>query len=165
MAGFHTKTFMKHDDYMTPKYAWENIKEYIPKDKVIWEAFYGNGNSGRFLTELGFNVIHQEIDFFNDETLPEYDIIVSNPPFSLSKEVMNDKYEVVGVYKHIQVRTATVVKEDDVELSRTFHRKVLTPDMDVSGEPQEVQDMASALWTDAVKEAWATKQAEDASGL
>ena len=84
---------------------------------------------------------------------------------ALSKEVMNDKYEVVGVYKHIQVRTATVVKEDDVELSRTFHRKVLTPDMDVSGEPQEVQDMASALWTDAVKEAWATKQAEDASGL
>ena len=46
MAGFHTKSFIKHDDYMTPKYAWENIKNYIPKDKVIWEAFYGDGNSG-----------------------------------------------------------------------------------------------------------------------
>jgi len=46
MAGFHTKTFIKHDDYMTPKYAWENIKHFIPKDKVIWEAFWGDGTSG-----------------------------------------------------------------------------------------------------------------------
>jgi len=40
MAGFHTKTFLKHDSYMTPKSAWDNIKHLIPKDKVIWEAFY-----------------------------------------------------------------------------------------------------------------------------
>jgi hypothetical protein len=85
MAGFHTKTFMKHDDYMTPKYAWENIQQFIPKDKVIWEAFYGDGKSGEFLTELGFNVIHEEIDFFEED---RGDIIVSNPPFSKSKEVL-----------------------------------------------------------------------------
>ena len=84
---------------------------------------------------------------------------------ALTKEIINDKYEIVTEWKHIQVREATVVSENGTELSRTFHRKVLTPDMDVSGEPQEVQDMASALWTDAVKEAWAIKQAEDASGL
>jgi hypothetical protein len=42
MAGFHTKTFLKFDDYMTPKYAWENIKHLIPKDKVLWEAFMGD---------------------------------------------------------------------------------------------------------------------------
>ena len=58
MAAFTNKTFTKHDDWMTPKSAWEAIKDYIPKDKVIWECFYGNGNSGRYLTELGFNVIH-----------------------------------------------------------------------------------------------------------
>ena len=85
MAGFHTKTFMKHDDYMTPKYAWENIEQFIPKDKVIWEAFYGDGNSGDYLKELGFNVIHEEVDFFDNDL---GDIIVSNPPFSQSKEVM-----------------------------------------------------------------------------
>ena len=79
--------FLKHDDYMTPKYAWENIKNYIPKDKVIWEAFYGDGKSGQYLTELGFNVIHKEVDFFN-EPPDEWDMIVSNPPFSKSKEVM-----------------------------------------------------------------------------
>ena len=90
MAGFHTKTFLKHDDYMTPKYAWENIKEYIPKDKVIWESFFGDGESGKYLTELGFNVIHEPIDFFEED---RGDIIVSNPPFSKSKEVMDRLYD------------------------------------------------------------------------
>jgi hypothetical protein len=85
MAGFHTKTFLKHDDYMTPKSAWENIKEYIPKDKVIWEAFYGDGKSGEYLTELGFNVIHNDNDFFESN---EGDIIVSNPPFSDKNKTM-----------------------------------------------------------------------------
>jgi len=85
MAGFHTKTFIKHDDYMTPKYAWENIQHLIPKDKVIWEAFYGDGESGNYLTELGYEVIHEPVDFFENDM---GDIIVSNPPFSKSKEVM-----------------------------------------------------------------------------
>lgn len=85
MAGFHTKTFLKHDDYMTPKYAWENIKHLIPKNKVIWEAFYGDGKSGSYLRELGFEVIHEPVDFF-ENNLGE--VIVSNPPFSKSKEVM-----------------------------------------------------------------------------
>ena len=84
MAGFHTKTFTIHDDYMTPTYAWEWIADYIPKDKVIWEAFYGNGKSGNDLSNLGFNVIHEPIDFFENN---EGDIIVSNPPFTKKKEV------------------------------------------------------------------------------
>jgi hypothetical protein len=80
---------------------------------------------------------------------------------ALTKEIKNDKYEIVTRFKHIQVRIATIVSEDGVELSRSFERKVITPDMDVSGESQEIQGMASALWTDAVKEAWTAKQAED----
>ena len=84
MAGFHTKTFTIHDDYMTPKYAWENIQHLIPKDKQIWEAFYGDGKSGSHLKELGFDVIHDKVDFFENNL---GDIIVSNPPFSKSKMV------------------------------------------------------------------------------
>ena len=84
MVGFHTKTFIKHDDYMTPKYAWENIKDLIPRDLVIWEPFYGDGKSGEYLQELGFNVIHKPIDFF-ENNLGE--LIISNPPFSLSKSI------------------------------------------------------------------------------
>ncbi len=86
MAGFHTKTFLKHDDYMTPKYAWDNIKGFIPKDKVIWEAFYGDGKSGNHLKEIGFNVIHDKDDFFEND---KGDIVVSNPPFTKVKEILN----------------------------------------------------------------------------
>ena len=78
---------------------------------------------------------------------------------ALEKEVINDQYEIVTEWKHIQVRTATIVKEDGVELTRSFHRRVLTPDMNVSSESDEIKGMADALWTDAVKESWATKQA------
>ena len=86
MAGFQTKSFSQHDDYMTPKSAWENIKDYIPKDKVIWEAFYGNGDSGTYLQELGFTrTIHQELDFFDNDL---GDIVVSNPPFTLCKQIL-----------------------------------------------------------------------------
>jgi len=85
MAGFHTKTFTKYDDYMTPKYAWENIKHLIPNDKKIWEAFYGNGSSGKYLQELGFDVIHEEVDFFENDL---GEVIVSNPPFTKVKEIL-----------------------------------------------------------------------------
>ena len=91
MATFSNKGFLKHDDYMTPKYAWEHIEQYIPKNKVIWEAFYGDGKSGDYLKELGFNVIHEPIDFFENDL---GEIIVSNPPFSLSKEIMIRLYEI-----------------------------------------------------------------------
>ena len=87
MANFSTTLQpKKHDDYMTPKYAWDNIKHLIPKDKVIWEPFYGDGQSGNDLRELGFEVIHEPIDFFENNL---GDIIVSNPPFSRSKEVLS----------------------------------------------------------------------------
>ena len=85
MAGWTTKTFSTHEDYMTPKNAWENIKHLIPKDKIIWEAFYGDGKSGDYLRELGFNVIHEPIDFYKNN---KGDIVVSNPPFRNSKEVL-----------------------------------------------------------------------------
>lgn len=85
MAGFHTKTFTTHDDYMTPKSAWESIKDYIPKDKVLWEAFYGDGKSGKHLSEMGFNVIHEDLDFFHNDC---GDVVVSNPPFTMKKEVL-----------------------------------------------------------------------------
>tara|TARA_R100000900_G_C3292659_1_gene156068 strand:+ start:431 stop:685 length:255 start_codon:yes stop_codon:yes gene_type:complete len=73
---------------------------------------------------------------------------------SLTKEIIEDKIEIVGEYKAVQVRTATVVKEDDVELTRSFTRKVLQPDADVSKESSEVQGICNAVWTDDVKKAY-----------
>jgi len=74
-----------HDDYTTPNSAWDDIKHLIPKDKVIWEAFYADGTSGNYLKELGFNVIHEPIDFYENNL---GDIIISNPPFSDAKNIM-----------------------------------------------------------------------------
>ena len=52
------------------------------------------------------------------------------------------------------------MSEDGVELSRSFHRHVLHPDTDISGEPQEVQDICTAVWTDEVKQSWSDFKAE-----
>ena len=77
---------------------------------------------------------------------------------ALTKEIKYDRTEVVGDYNHVQCRKATIIKEDGVELSRSHQRHVLTPDpdRDISGEPQETQDICNAVWTDAVKAAWKT---------
>jgi len=74
---------------------------------------------------------------------------------ALTEETIIDKYEIVGEFKHIQCRHATVIKRDGVEISRSFHRHVIAPNDDVSGEPQEVQDLAALLHTDEVKAAYA----------
>jgi hypothetical protein len=75
---------------------------------------------------------------------------------ALTKTQKVDKIEIVGDYKHVQVRTATIVKEDGVEISRSFHRHVVAPDAtDISGETQEVQDICNAVHTQAVKDAYA----------
>ena len=75
-------------------------------------------------------------------------------------KVEKDDYEVRGEYKHINVRTKTSIMEDGAEISYKYHRKVLTPDMDVSGESAEVQALAGALWSADIKKAWADKQKE-----
>jgi len=80
---------------------------------------------------------------------------------ALIKKVSYD-YEIRGEYKFIQEREKTAIMEDGNELSSSYHRRVLTPDADVSGESSEVQAMASALWTDEVKAAYEAKKAADA---
>ena len=81
---------------------------------------------------------------------------------TLTEETVQDKIEIVGDFKHIQVRTATVIKRDDVEISRSFSRHVVSPDADVSGESAEVQAISAAVHTDAVKEAYAAHLAAQA---
>jgi len=79
---------------------------------------------------------------------------------ALEKKVTYD-YEVRGEYKCIQERKRTAVEEDGKELSYSYSRRVLSPDADVSSESDEIKGMASALWTDEVKAAWAAKQAPE----
>jgi hypothetical protein len=96
---------------------------------------------------------------------------------TITKETVEDKIEIVGDYKSIQVRTATIIKEDGVELTRSFHRHALDcvssvkndddswthTDTDISGESAEVQAIATAVWTDAVKAA--ARTANETAGI
>ena len=74
---------------------------------------------------------------------------------SLTEETIQDKIEIVGDYKILSVRTATVIKKDGKEISRTFHRHTVAPNADISGESTEVQAICNAVPTDAIKTAYA----------
>ena len=90
---------------------------------------------------------------------------------ALTKSTEEDKIEVTTEFKHVQIRTATVIKEDGVELSRSFHRKVLDcgsldasdnlVDTNISSESAEVQAICNAVWTTSVKNAWKAKLIAD----
>ena len=74
-----------HDTYTTPIEVWRKLAQFIPNDKVIWESAYCDGSSGDVWRELGYNTIHEDLDYFKWE--PEnYDIQITNPPFSIKKE-------------------------------------------------------------------------------
>ena len=73
------------DNYMTNKKEWERIKEYIPTDKKIWAPFYGDGKQKEYFEELGFDIIHEDEDFFKNN---KGEIIIDNPPFSKKKEIL-----------------------------------------------------------------------------
>ena len=74
---------------------------------------------------------------------------------ALTEEIVQDKIEIVGPYKHVQVRTAVVIKRDGVEISRSFSRHVVAPNDDITGESTEVQAICNAVHTQAVKDAYA----------
>ena len=92
---------------------------------------------------------------------------------ALTERSENDKIEVVGQYKHVQVRRADIVERDGVEIARSFHRHALQlgtldadnnlVDTDISGEDADVQAICNAAWTDSVKEAWRLKLVADAA--
>ena len=92
---------------------------------------------------------------------------------ALTESIEYDKIEVVGQYKSVQVRKATVIKKDGTEITRTFKRYVLQcgeldssdnlVDTDLSGEPAEVSAICTAAWTDAIKASWKEKLIADKS--
>ena len=92
---------------------------------------------------------------------------------ALTKTIEIDKIEIVTKYRHVQIRTATIVKEDNVELSRSFHRKILQcgeldssnnlVDTDISSETTEVQAICNTVWITSVKNAWKAKLIADKS--
>ena len=86
---------------------------------------------------------------------------------AITKTIVDDKIEIVTEFKHLQIRQATIIKEDGTELSRSFHRRMVQcgtidtsdnfVDTDISSETTEVKSIATAIWTQSVKDAWKAK--------
>ena len=83
---------------------------------------------------------------------------------ALTENISIDQIEIVASW-NIQVRQATIIERDGAFVSRTFHRWVLTPDSDISGQEQKVQDICNAAWTPEVRQAYETFKAEQANRL
>ena len=80
----------KCDEYYTRRKTLEDIRQYIPSNAVLYEPFYGNGQSVTYLRDLGYQTVFKDVDFFSNEILNEsqYDMILTNPPFTKKKEVL-----------------------------------------------------------------------------
>jgi hypothetical protein len=82
---------------------------------------------------------------------------------TLTEEQVIDKIEIVGDYRHVQVRTATVIKRDGVEISRSYHRHVVSPDADIKNEDALVKSVCALVHTDKVKTDYAKMRKEQES--
>lgn len=118
------------DNYSTDKKGWEIIKDYIPKDKIIWSPFYSNGKQKEYFKDLGFDIIHEDKDFFS--YTPEYDIIICNPPFSKLKDVctrlkMLDKpFIIIGFSKIILLKWFQNLFKNELQIIIPITRPTFT---------------------------------------
>ncbi len=118
------------DNYATDKKGWEIIQEYIPKDKLIWSPFYCDGKQKEYFEEMGYNIIHEDKDFFS--YTPEYDILVDNPPFSKMKDIcfklkeLDKPFILVAFSKVILMKWFQKLFKDHLIVIITFTRPTLT---------------------------------------
>jgi len=120
------------DNYTTNKIGWEIIKDYIPKDKKIYAPFYCDGKQKQYFTEMGYDIIHEDKDFFKYYNKIEFDIIVDNPPFSKMKEICNklkeiDKPFIITAFsKVILLKWFQKLFKDDLQIIIPFKRPTFT---------------------------------------
>ena len=117
------------DNYATDKGGWEIIKDFIPKDKVIWSPFYCDGKQKEYFEEMGFNIIHENEDFFENN---KGDIIIDNPPFSKMKEIcirlkeLDKPFILVAFSKVILMKWFQRLFKDDLQVIIPFTRPTFT---------------------------------------
>jgi hypothetical protein len=117
------------DNYATDKKGWEIIKDFIPKDKVIWSPFYCDGKQKEYFEEMGFNIIHENEDFFENN---KGDIIIDNPPFSKMKEIcirlkeLDKPFILVAFSKVILMKWFQRLFKDDLQVIIPFTRPTFT---------------------------------------
>tara|TARA_R110000823_G_scaffold60152_4_gene144028 strand:+ start:87 stop:590 length:504 start_codon:yes stop_codon:yes gene_type:complete len=103
--------FKKDDDYTTPKYIWNMLDGIIDKEKIVYDPFYNKGETKIYLEELGYkNIIHNKEDFYINHQKYEFDIILTNPPYSNKKKVFNELKKIDKPFIII-VPVATITKQ------------------------------------------------------
>lgn len=112
-------TTSKNDNYFTPKYVWEDIIHFLPRNQMIWEPFYGDGQSGADLRDLGFEVIHNDEDFFEHE---HGDFCLSNPPFSLIPKILE---------RLVKIDKPFILVMPCAKLNTQYFRKIFKGDDDL----------------------------------
>ena len=118
------------DNYATDKLGWEIIEPYIPKDKKIWAPFYCDGKQGEYFKEMGYDIIHEDKDFFS--YTPEYDIIIDNPPFSKMKDIcyklkeLDKPFILVAFSKVILMKWFQRLFKDHLQVIIPFKRPTFT---------------------------------------
>ena len=119
------------DNYATDKKGWEIIQSYIPKDKIIWSPFYCDGKQKEYFEEMGYNIIHEDKDFFT-YTPNNYDIIVDNPPFSKMKNIcirlkeLDKPFIIVAFSKVILMKWFQRMFKDHLQVIIPFTRPTFT---------------------------------------
>ncbi len=119
------------DNYETDKLGWEIIQKYISKDKLIWSPFYCNGKQKEYFEDMGYNIIHEDKDFFS-YTPENYDMIVDNPPFSKFKDIcirlkeLDKPFIIIGFSRVILMKWFQKLFKDDLQVIIPFKRPTFT---------------------------------------
>ena len=121
---------MEKDNYSTDKKGWEIIKKYIPKDKKIYAPFYCDGKQKQYFKEMGFDIIHEDVDFFKNNF--DYDIIIDNLPFSKFKEIciklkeIDKPFIIIGFSRVLLMKWFQRLFKDHLQVIIPFTRPTFT---------------------------------------
>jgi len=117
------------DNYATDKLGWEIIKDYIPTDKQIWSPFYCDGKQKEYFKEMGFDIIHEDEDFFQNN---KGEVIIDNPPFSKMKDIclrlkeLDKPFILVAFSKVILMKWFQKLFKDHLQIIIPFKRPTFT---------------------------------------
>ena len=120
------------DNYATDALGWEIIKSYIPRGKRIWAPFYCDGNQKGIFKSMGFDIIHEDKDFFQEYTTQEYDLIIDNPPFSTLKKIatilkeLDKPFILIAFSKVMLMKWFQKLFKDDLQAIIPFTRPTFT---------------------------------------
>lgn len=127
------------DEYETPPGAWELVLRYLPHHLIVWDPFYATGKAAKFIRKQGFSVIHRQKDFFEWEPTG-YDVILTNPPYSKKKEVLERLLALSKPFA-ILVPLSIISTQYFVNMMKDRHFRLLIPTKRIhflkNGEPTD----------------------------